>query len=56
MFLAVRQGNNKWSSQINQRDRAFATSKWVVMDIIKAELCKIKNTLEKDLHRPTWVG
>jgi hypothetical protein len=56
MFLAMRQESNKWSSQIDQRDRAFPISKWIIMDIIKVELCKIKNTLEKDLHGPPQVG
>jgi hypothetical protein len=56
MFLAVRQGSNKGSSQIDPRDREFSASKWVTMGTVKAELCKIANILKKDLHWLTRVG
>jgi hypothetical protein len=52
----VRQGSNKGYSQIDQRDKAFPASKWVTMGTIKAELCKIKNIMKKDLHGLTRVG
>jgi hypothetical protein len=47
MFLAVRQESNEGSSQIDQRDKEFSASKWVMMGIIKAELGKIANIIKK---------
>ena len=39
MFLVVRQGNNEWSFQIDQRDREFPP----MMGTIKVKLRKIRN-------------
>jgi hypothetical protein len=52
----MRQGSNEWSPQINQQDKEFTASKWIEMSTIKAELCKITNTLEKNLFGLARVG
>jgi hypothetical protein len=51
MFLVVRQGINEWFSQIGQWDIEFLASKLVMMGIIKTDLGKITNILEK-----TYMG
>jgi hypothetical protein len=50
MFLAVKRESNEWSSQIIQRDKKYLASKWVMIGIMKAELC---NNSRKRL---TWVN
>jgi hypothetical protein len=51
MSLVVRQWINESSSQIDQQNIEFLVSKWVMIGMIKAELSKIANILEKTYIR-----
>jgi hypothetical protein len=51
MPLVVRQWINESSSQIDQQNIEFLVSKWVMIGMIKAELSKIANILEKTYIR-----